>query len=528
MRCRLPNGVTAIALCAIWALLLLAAGVQPVFSDSEVVKEILPDGVEHWYRQPSTDGKSHLTKKLEELASTLFTADRPAPFGQSVAFLVGVSKYRYLSPQLPSVENDVQQMRTFLLEKAGFDQVYVARNEIVDRDLIEKYIKGSKGFVSKMNENDRLLFYYSGHGGDKADSDGKTGYMMFSGAQKGEFWGPSVLAISNLDDWSREVGIKHMLFILDCCASGLAFTPKSSQDDSNQLLLLTLSRNGSRTVLTAGTADEETYELMSRSANGNGVFTRAFLNAFESLSLSREESAFITISDIYAVVEKEMAEFSRTYGKSITPGMWKLQEAEYRGTFVFLNPSSSSTGLTDQEAKVLGVSRKGTAPGSSGSGEGIIEVFSGFDGQIYVDGQDNGFILQDQTLQLLQQPVGKHQVELRGSQNQKIDVDVESGSIAHVSFGVRSPIDKTGNQQVGSLIIESLELLSGDVFIDNYKVGFLKENDKVEITHLLPGKHQYRISGPNHVAQGEIEVLPGHSTYISVRPQAPTGLRIVQ
>lgn len=38
----------------------------------------------------------------------------------------------------------------------------------------------------KMQKNDRLLFYYSGHGGD---NNGGTGYMLFSNAEKGKFWG---------------------------------------------------------------------------------------------------------------------------------------------------------------------------------------------------------------------------------------------------------------------------------------------------------------------------------------------------
>jgi hypothetical protein len=213
-------------------------------------RETLKDGVEHWYVPGLPDGKSYISRKFEEIYSVVLSKNTQ-PFGRSVAFLVGVGAYQNLSPQLPSVHNDIVQMRDLLLNHAGFDEVYVAENDVVNRDLIEQYIKGI--IVGGMKKNDRLLFYYSGHGGD---NQGKTGYMLFGKAKKGEFWGQQVLAVDTLSDWSRELPIQHILFILDSCASGLAFAAKSAPDTSDKLLLGTLSGNGSRTVLTAGSADE--------------------------------------------------------------------------------------------------------------------------------------------------------------------------------------------------------------------------------------------------------------------------------
>jgi hypothetical protein len=66
---------------------------------------------------------------------------------------------------------------------------------------------------------------------------------------------------------------------LDSCASGLAFTAKLELDTTDKLLLQTLSGNGSRTVLTAGTADEATYALEDRQHIDNGVFTRSEVRA---------------------------------------------------------------------------------------------------------------------------------------------------------------------------------------------------------------------------------------------------------
>jgi Caspase domain len=306
-------------------------------------REQLSDGVERWYFPVPENGESYLTRKFEEMYN-IVVPKSTQPFDKSIAFLAGVSKYQNLAPQLPSVHNDIIEMRDLLLNSAGFDEVYVAENDVVSRDLIEQYIKGT--IARKMGKNDRLLFYYSGHGGD---NQGKTGYMLFGRARRGEFWGPQVLAIDALSDWSRELQVQHILFIVDSCASGLAFTAKLGPDTTDKLLLQTLSGNGSRTVLTAGTADEATYAMEDRRHLGNGVFTRSLIDAFQARRMSG--MALITISDLFSSVEKYMARFRATEGKATTPRMWPLQEGDYRGTFVFLNTKAGAAHLTGEQAR---------------------------------------------------------------------------------------------------------------------------------------------------------------------------------
>jgi uncharacterized caspase-like protein len=511
------------AVSVVFGLCLLADALPlpcPAWCQSSVKQETLADGVEHWYVPRQGDDKSLFAKQFEEVYKIIVPSSKQ-PFGKSVAFLAGVSKYEHLSPQLPSVQNDLMAMREFLLNRAGFDEVYVAKDAVVSRDLIERYIKGK--FGKELTENDRLLFYYSGHGGD---NQGRTGYMQFGKAQKDEFWGPQVLAINVVEDWSREIRVKHILFLLDCCASGLAFTAKSGSGDSDKLLLQTLSGNGSRTVLTAGTADEKTYALSGRDNIGNGVFTKALLNAYDWCTLSSQSAGLITISDLYAGIEKEMAKFRAQQQKTTTPRLWTLQEGDFRGTFVFLNPKASTARLTPDQAKSLGVT---ATPKGEGQEAGIIETFSTNGGVLYIDRQNMGRLLPRQTGQFLQQPVGKHLVELAATGGKEAkEVLVESGKIAYISFGVKSPFGEAG-QPMGTLVMESIEQASGDVYIDNYKVGVLAANSRVDIADLTVGTHQYRVESSDRTrsVSGEVQIEKGQSTWLSVRPSPPRNLRII-
>jgi hypothetical protein len=502
----------------------------PLYSQSSQPKrEILSDGVERWNIPVPESGKSYLTRKFEEIYNVAFSKNTQ-PFGRSIAFLAGVSKYQNISPQLPSVRNDIVQMRDLLLNQAGFDEVYVAEDNVVNRDLIEHYVKGI--IPAEMSKNDRLLFYYSGHGGD---DKGDTGYMLFGRAKKGEFWGPQVLEVNALSTWSSELKIQHLLFIVDSCSSGLAFTAKSAPDSADNLLLQTLSGNGSRTVLTAGTADEVTYALEDRQKLGNGVFTSALLGSFQSRRLSG--ASLITVSDLFSDIQKQMAKFGASQGKATTPGMWRLRENDFRGTFVFLNQWAETARLTAEQAKALGVTPTAKAPGEvpSEAPTGIIEVFASGTGALTIDGHDVGQVFGGEIRQFLQQATGRHQVQYRGRQglaflaaSEGMEVTVEGGKIAYATFGLKSPVDGSGKTPVGTLVFESVHGLSGKVFIDGLFVGELKTDEKLTVDNLAAGPHLWRLGSEKEGASGAFLITPKETTHaLALPPDAPTGLTVV-
>lgn len=487
---------------------------------AQIKKEVLKDGVEHWYIQENAQSDAYLARKFTEIYNIILSPQSARPFGRSIAFLVGVSQYRYLSP-LPSVLNDVGEMRDFLLNKAGFDEVYVATDAIVNRDLIEQYVKDV--LPGKMQKDDRLLFYYSGHGGD---NQGQTGYMLFANAEKGHFYGQYVLAVDSLNDWSRELPIRHALFILDSCSSGLGIVAKSGASDSDALLLRTLSGNGSRTVLTAGTADEETYAEENRQRAGHSIFTKALLDAFDSSSLS-ESGGFITIDELFADIQKEMAQFRAASGKSTTPRMWPLQVFDYQGTFVFLNLRATAARLTQEQAKVLKVVPKAEGNGPAASESGIIEVSSAVGGELSIDGQDMGYIRSGETRGFGRQPVGLHKVQFRMGMTEPEEKDaVLSGSFVYISFGLKSPIDQSGSGPVGALEVRSPHGLSGEVLIDDFPVGVLEQDGSLTISNIKAGQHVYRIVGARQTEALPIQIEPNETAHVALQPLPPTNLKL--
>jgi len=486
----------------------------------QIKKEVLQDGVEHWYVPALPNGKSYFVQKLEEAYKVVFPPKDVQAFGKSFAFLVGVSHYKYLTPQLPSVQHDIEDMRNFLLDKAGFDEVYVATDGIVNPVLVQRYIKST--LPSKMQKNDRLLFYYSGHGGD---NNGNTGYLLFGNARKDEFF-DDVLEVSSLANWGYELKTPHLLIILDSCASGLGIAPKSGSSDSGKMLLQTLSGNGSRTILTAGTASEKTYAEEGREKTGNSFFTKALLKSFESRSQYDQKSGFITINDLFADVEKEMALFRVTYGKSTTPRMWPLQEMDYRGTFVFLNPHATSVHLTGEQAQALGVkiAAKGDSDESTptvNAGMGTIEVRPKKNGNLFIDDVNMGYVEQDKTGQFPLQPSGPHKVRM--DQGGSLEVVVFNGDVTHLNIGYSDPVDSSPQAPTGTVVVHSKRNERGDVFVDGYRVGQTEKVGDYQFPNIVEGSHEVRVKFPRAAVTDIKYVYRGRTTDINV-PAPPTGL----
>ena len=288
------------------------------YSELSINKETLEDGVEHWYREEKTNEKPRFFKLAENIFEIILPSSDKLPFGKSVAFLVGVSKYDNLQP-LPFVKNDLKQLRDFLLKKGGFDEVYAAADQTVTAELVQEYM--FEQFPSKLGKRDRFLFYYSGHGTDLGVD---TGYMQFSKAKLGKYTHEQVLPIDECESWSKRLIASHVLFIFDCCASGLAFTAKSGKSNPSAEILSTLSGNGSRTVITAGTANEKTFGVENQS-----IFTKAFLDA---LQRPQNKQGFITIDQAFAQLHLNVKKFAMKKNKKLTPRRWVLEEDKYGGT----------------------------------------------------------------------------------------------------------------------------------------------------------------------------------------------------
>lgn len=311
------NILTSTGLAMFWTLLAFGA----------VVRRTEPNGAIRWVATPS-DKPPAFFSGLAAAGVDVPPNDRP--FERSIAFLVGVSHYTYLKPQLPGVARDVADLRDTLLQVAGFDEVIELTDEHATREAIEGFLVDE---FRNMNKQDRLLIYFAGHG---ADAGGTTGYFQLQNAQPNIF-ATNTLRIGDAVEWSRLIPAHHLLIIFDACASGFAFEKKGgSPQDEERDAVYTFSGRGSRTVITAGTGKEDTLEVEL-----NGVKTGAFTHSLiAALKQSNSHFLVLTTERVFAETADHLASVLVTVnGATMTPRKWDLDTTSYGGQFLFLNPT---------------------------------------------------------------------------------------------------------------------------------------------------------------------------------------------
>jgi hypothetical protein len=255
-----------------------------------------------------------------------------------VAFLSGVSHYNHGLDQLDFVQNDLTDLRNYLLTEGGFDTVYEVRDANVNRQLIDdfmgKYFSGPGALVS---EEDRLLFYYSGHGGAQNEVEP---FLLFQNAAPAKNDFTDALPVRDVHRWARTVPAKHFLIILDSCFSGLDLVNKGS-DDANVALASALAGERSGQLLTAGTGDEKAYAVQYSKQKKGSIFTHELIDALRTMSSTE---GIVTIGEAFERARKRVGVFDAVENKTMHPHRMELgrKEGLGKGDFIFINPSAQN------------------------------------------------------------------------------------------------------------------------------------------------------------------------------------------
>ena len=176
---------------------------------------------------------------LAKLAWSQTRAIRPVklqiPSGESVdlyqgsyALVIGVSDYQDNAwVDLDSVPADVDAVRK-TLERQGFIvQTVMNPTESMLRDHFEEFID-DYGYEPE----NRLLFYYAGHGHTQERKGRQFGYLVPADApdpySNERTFSKKALKMEQIRSWARQIESKHALFVFDSCFSGSVFQSRAA------------------------------------------------------------------------------------------------------------------------------------------------------------------------------------------------------------------------------------------------------------------------------------------------------------
>lgn len=137
-------------------------------------------------------------------------------FSQNLAVVIGIDHYDNGICSLQTAVNDAKELAQILEQDYKY-QVVLLVNEGATLEALRHLLV--KELPERTQPDDRLLFYFAGHGIALDDKDGPQGYLVPQDA-RAEDKNRSLLPMKELHDALDKLPCRHFLSIFDCCFAG--------------------------------------------------------------------------------------------------------------------------------------------------------------------------------------------------------------------------------------------------------------------------------------------------------------------
>ncbi|NEP32231.1 MAG: caspase [Moorea sp. SIO3B2] len=271
-------------------------------------------------------------------------------FSRNIAFIVGINNYTNGISPLHTPVNDAKKLVEILHKKHGY-QVWECLDELASLTNFKKFLE--KTLPEQVTENDRLLFYFAGHGVALNGDDGPAGYLIPQDALLGDT--NSYLPMTKLHDALSQLPCRHFLGILDCCFAG-AFRWSSTRDLLTSPEVIHQERydrfitDPAWQIITSSASDQKALDNFNLDSDRSQVghhspFASALLEALEGAAdiypLAKNGKpagdGVITATELYLHLRNRVEIPTKKYRQRQTPGIWCLNKHD-KGEYIFLSP----------------------------------------------------------------------------------------------------------------------------------------------------------------------------------------------
>ena len=257
-----------------------------------------------------------------------------ALYKDSYALVIGNGAYPAKNGwnPLPGAVNDVKEVAG-VLERHGFNvTLKIDVTKAAFNKTFSEFI-----YESGKDKNNRLLFYYAGHGYTTKSATGEDlGYLVMLDTPHPENAGAfdlySIDMVKFVSD-SKKIHAKHVLFMFDSCFSGTILNLRNRVTPPH---ITDRIKNPVRQFITAGRADEPVPD--------RSEFKKAFLNLLEGRVKEPMPDGYLTGVELGDYLYRTVPEFSN--GQH--PQHGKIHDQQLNtGDFVFVLPQNRQEGGED-------------------------------------------------------------------------------------------------------------------------------------------------------------------------------------
>lgn len=246
------------------------------------------------------------------------------------AVIVGVSNYKEIS-DLDYCDSDARELANELSPVWGEDHIRLSTNASATKQNIEDAVTG--WLAPLEDENDIVIFYFSGHGGWEFICPYDSLLHSFD----------NDIFASDLNSWLYGLDSEKIIVTIDACESGS--------------FLGEVSGNG-RVILTACSPDESAYD---DNIIGHGVFSYYILEAFREFEDADTNGNYeLSIEEIFNYAQPRTIDYSQSEHEVQHPSIGD----DYAGELsLFIKVTADVEPDIDQNVDILSIAGEAYSPG---------------------------------------------------------------------------------------------------------------------------------------------------------------------
>ena len=339
----------------------------------------------------------------------------------SHALVIGNSDYTNAWTDLPGVKTDVYEVKT-ALEENGF-------NVILKENLTKEQMdKAFSDFIKEYGENgnNRLLFYYAGHGHTvKSKYGDEVGYLVPVDApnpnkDEADFQSKS-MEMAQIEIYAKRIDSKHALFLFDACFAGSLFAMR----DAVPVDISIKTKEPVRQFITSGSAEETVPD--------KSIFREQFVTALTTNEADKNNDGYLTGTELGKFLQDKVINYSHD---TQHPQFGKIRhKALDKGDFVFVLKSNEPPPL-EQKTDHL-IKEEDIAPVST---YGSLKITNYLQGSLYIDGIYKQTANKNKIITISDLSTGTHTVKIKTDNEvwqQKITIN--EGQTAQLTAKNNSP-----------------------------------------------------------------------------------------
>ena len=265
-------------------------------------------------------------------------------FRHSVAIVVGINDYP--DRPLQTATEDASAIASLLEQKHQYTKVHLLSDAKATKEGLLQTIETLSQSIDKQ---DRVIFYFAGHGEQVRGEDGPIGHICLYDVP---------LPMKALHDALLTLKCSHFLCILDCCFAG-AFRWSSTRAivSVNQRALYQeqyarFIKDAAWQVITSAAYDQEAHDALLPTrkhrdrgqTNGHSPFAAALLRALEGKADTNPATeagiigdGVITANELYVYLRDEVERATENTQRQ-TAGIYILSKHD-KGEFIFDTPN---------------------------------------------------------------------------------------------------------------------------------------------------------------------------------------------